>query len=92
MPSASVRIAIAAKPGFLRITRRRVTRVGDECFEPEAAALFAAIFLHAFCGAELQRRLPARFFGRHSRGDICSGLLFDVEAKLFARVLFPFFA
>ena len=69
-----------------------VSRVGDESFEPEAAALLAAIFLHAFHCAELQRRLASRFLGRHSRGDIGGGLLLDVETQLVVRVLLPFFA
>ena len=60
----------------------RVTRVGDESFEPEAAALLAAIFLDAFYRAELQRRLASRFIGRHSCGDVGGGLLLDVETQL----------
>ena len=77
--------------GILAHHAERVTRVGDERFEPEAAALLAAIFFHAFHCAELQSRLASRFIGRHSRGDIGGGLLLDVETQLVVRVLLPFF-
>ena len=78
--------------GILAHHAERVTRVGDESFEPEAAALLAAIFFYAFHCAELQRRLASRFVGRHSSCDVCGGLLLDVETQLVVRLLLPFFA
>ena len=67
----------------------RVTRVGDESFEPEAAALLAAIFLDAFYRAELQRRLASRFIGRHAGSEVRGHLLFEVMAHLLAELPLP---
>src|ERR1700734_464060 len=66
-----------------------VAHVSVERFQPETAALFAAVFFHAFDRAELQRGLAAGFFGREAGGNVRGDLALKVETQLVLHILLP---
>src|ERR1700719_264225 len=81
-----------SEAGVLAEHAQRVAQVCEKRVEPEAAALLAAVFLHAFHRAKFKRRLPPRFLCWNSRGYVRRHLFLEVTAQLFAELPLPFAA
>ena len=66
MPSASVSVATAVKPGRAQQRPRAVAEIAHEILEQRRPEFVARVFLDALDAAEPDQRLAARLGGRHA--------------------------
>ncbi len=82
MPSISVTRMVMVKTGLRREAAEGIADILKDGFDIEAWPLLVRFFLGTLDSPKRDDRLPPRLLRRHSGGDICLGLLFEVELQL----------
>ncbi len=88
MPSATVRIVVAAKPGCLREHADAVAQVLHRVRQERDAPGVAAGFLHLFGAAERAPCRRARLVGRAAGGELFGDLAIEVIADFLVQLAF----